>query len=125
METRAHLVHREGTNNYFRRGLRRERVIRSRLDPLQIYDVVEPYQRFRLNGRGIVDLTDMLRDDLDFFVSQKQCIIARVTGPFDTTLSSHRMLQSLDGDMINVHPSTACLAIHRIATSTCRRSFPI
>ncbi len=56
METMARLVHREG-NNYFRRGLRRERVIRPRLDPLQLYDDVELYQRFRLNGRGIVDLT--------------------------------------------------------------------
>ena len=48
-----------------RRGLRRERLFRDHSNPLDYMDDLRLYQRFRFDRRGIFDLTEMLRPDLE------------------------------------------------------------
>ena len=48
-----------------RRGLRRERLFRDHSNPLDCMDDLRLYQRFRFDRRGIFDLTELLRPDLE------------------------------------------------------------
>jgi hypothetical protein len=47
------------------RGRRRERIFRDRINPLDQYDDVELYHRFRFRREGILELTEMLKPDLE------------------------------------------------------------
>jgi hypothetical protein len=48
----------------YQRAMRRERVVRDRTNPLDYCSDLELYQRYRLDRRGIITLTEMLEDDL-------------------------------------------------------------
>lgn len=47
------------------RAMRRQRVFRDRRNPLDRFDDLELYQRFRLRREGIIELTDLLKVDLE------------------------------------------------------------
>ena len=48
-----------------RRGIRRERVFRDRTHPLEIYDDEELLKRFRFPRHAILELTDLVREDIE------------------------------------------------------------
>ena len=47
-------------------NIRRERVFRDRNNPIDIYDDVELYERFRFRRDDILDIVDDIRDDLEY-----------------------------------------------------------
>ena len=49
-----------------RRNLRRNRVFQDRKNPLDMYDDVEWYDKFRFRRRDILTIVDDLRDDLEY-----------------------------------------------------------
>ncbi|XP_065639405.1 putative nuclease HARBI1 [Hydra vulgaris] len=49
----------------FERALRRERIFKDRNNPLDIYDDISLYKRFRFRKASIFYLTDLLRIDLE------------------------------------------------------------
>ena len=46
------------------RARRRERLFRDRLNPLDYYDDLDMYTRFRFDRRGIMALTSLIEEDL-------------------------------------------------------------
>ena len=48
-----------------RRNLKRNRVFRDRRNPLDTYDDVELYDKFRIRRHDILTIVDELQDDLD------------------------------------------------------------
>ena len=49
-----------------RRNLKRNRVFRDRRNPLDMYDDVELYDKFRIRRHDILTIVDELRDDLEY-----------------------------------------------------------
>ena len=49
-----------------RRDLRRNRVFRDRKNPLDVYDDVELYDKFRFRPHDILTIVDELLDDLEY-----------------------------------------------------------
>ena len=101
--------------------LRRQRVLRDRLHPLDMYDDFDLYSRFRFPRAEIETITDLLAADLQhdsdrngaLSPSLQVCLALRyfATGSF----------QNLVGDSIQVHKSTVCRAIRKVALSLCKR----
>ena len=81
--------------------------------PLDIYDDIDLYSRFRIPRAEIQKITDLLAEDLQhdgaLSPSLQVCLALRyfATGSF----------QNLVGDSIQVHKSTACRAIRTVALS--------
>ena len=46
-------------------AMRRERIFRNRINPLEIYDDLELIERFRFDRRTILQITQLLQDDLE------------------------------------------------------------
>ena len=49
-----------------RRNLKRNRIFRDRRNPLDMYDDVELYDKFRFRRHDILTIVDELRDDLEY-----------------------------------------------------------
>ena len=62
----------------YQRAGRRERVVRDRTNPLDYYNDLELYQRYRLDRQGIITLTEMLEDDLRPAADRNQPIAVSV-----------------------------------------------
>jgi hypothetical protein len=48
-----------------RRAMRRERICRDGTNPLEIYDDLELIERFRFDRHTILQITQLLKDDLE------------------------------------------------------------
>ena len=48
-----------------RTAMRRERIFRNRTNPLEIYDDLELFERFRFDRRTILQIAQLLQDDLE------------------------------------------------------------
>lgn len=46
-------------------GMRRERVFRDRTNPLDLYDDVDMFKKYRYNREGVMFLIDLLHEDLE------------------------------------------------------------
>ena len=103
------LVHR------IRRYLRRERIFRDRLNPLDRYNDDELFRRFRFPRRELLQLIDTFAEDLNYPCERKgslpasmQILVALrfyVTGSF----------QEVIGDTFGVSKATICNIIHRVS----------
>ncbi|XP_047125574.1 putative nuclease HARBI1 [Hydra vulgaris] len=73
---RMHLVFAEVRRREIavRRGLRRGRLFRDRTNPLDIYDAVDLYQRFRFRRASIFYLENLLKTDLQPKSNQSFCV---------------------------------------------------
>ena len=100
----------------------RQRVLRDRLHPLDIYDDVDIYARLRFRKDGIMKITDMMlaediqhNSDLNGALppSIQVCVALRyfATGSF----------QNIIGDTIQIHKSTVCRTVRRAAVALCTR----
>ena len=96
------LVHR------IRRHLRRERIFRDRLNPLDRYNDDELFRRFRFPRRELLQLIDTFAEDLNYPCASMQILVALrfyVTGSF----------QEVIGDTFGVSKATICNIIHRVS----------
>lgn len=102
--------------------MRRQRVLRDRLNPFEDFDEDGLQQRFRFGRAGIMFLADTLRPDLErptrrsrALSAEQQVIIALqfyATGNFLITA----------GDYIRVHVSSASRAVRRVTVALARRA---
>ena len=96
-------------------ALRRERLIRDRNNPLEIYDDVELVERFRFPRGALIDIIEEITPDIRHLSDRNGAL-----SPAQQTLIALRFyangaFQNTAGDMINVHKSTACRAIRRVS----------
>ena len=66
----ANLVH-VLFDDYVDRAYRRERLFRDRQNPLDVYDDVELYERFRFRRHNLLAIIDELRDDFRVHLTKK------------------------------------------------------
>lgn len=117
----AGILHRHNVLPHYRRAMRRERVIRDRTNPLDVYDDLECYQRFRLNRRGIMALVDMLREDLEHLTRRNSALSPECQTFIALRFYASGCFQNLTGDMINVSQPTASRVIRRVSIALQRR----
>jgi hypothetical protein len=58
------------------RARRRERIFRDRTNPLEKFNDVQLYERFRLQREGVMELTEMLKADLEHKTKSSQAVPA-------------------------------------------------
>ncbi len=111
----AGIVHLLDLDVQYRRQFRRNRVIRDRTNPLDVYNDNEVFERYRFSRVRIFELEEDLRVDLEH-QSQRNSALS----PLFQLLVALRYYASgyfhnFAGDMINIHRTTACRAIRRVS----------
>ena len=109
-------------HQHFRQRVRRRnRLFRERFYPLNEYDDVELYARFRFRRADIVEIVDLIRDDLvadrrQYTLSPEMQVLVALrfyaSGSFQNVL----------GDTVHVHKSTVSRIIHRVSVALCRHA---
>lgn len=100
-----------------RRALRRERIFRDRTNPVDVYDDVELYERLRFDRRGFVHLLNLIRNDIAHPTKRNKALSPEMQLCIALRFFASGSFQNLCGDTINVHKSTACRAIFRVASA--------
>ena len=117
MKEMARLIHRL----YNERAFRRERIIRDRINPLDIYNDEELIERFRFCRRDLYELVDELSPDLEFVSDHNAALPPTLQLLIALRFYANGAFQNTVGDMIGVHKSTACRAIRRVSLALSRR----
>ena len=100
-------------------AMRRERVFRDLTHPLDVYDDVELFVRYRFRRGDILDLIDLVSADVD---------IARRKGSLSVTqqvlvalrLFACGSFQVVVGDLFGCSKATICRTVHRVAAAFAR-----
>ncbi|KAJ8307754.1 hypothetical protein KUTeg_014694 [Tegillarca granosa] len=95
----------------YRRALRRE------TNPLDIYDDVELYDRFRLPRNSLTNLINELRGELEHATRRQRAIPAELQVLVALRLLSSGSFQNLVGDMVNIDKTNKCRIIRRVVLS--------
>ena len=103
------------------RRRRRDRVYRDHIYPLQHYDDVELYQRFRFR-RHINRIVDFLREDLQFAYNRKGSLTPEMQVLVALRFYASGSFQNLVGDTVSVHKSTVSRTMHRVSAALCARA---
>lgn len=109
----ARLVHRLFDEGYVR-AMRRERVIRDRRNPLDIYDDVELYDRFRFRRNELLEIMDELAPHVEHTSLKNNALPCELQILIALRFFASGSFQNEVGDMIGVHKSTSCRAIRRV-----------
>ncbi|KAL2102183.1 hypothetical protein ACEWY4_001351 [Coilia grayii] len=112
----ARLIHRL----YNDRAFRRERVIRDRSNPLDIYNDEELIERFRFSRRDLFSLIDELSPDLHFTSDRNAALTPTLQVLLTLRFYANGAFQNTVGDMIGIHKSTACRVSRRVSLALCR-----
>ena len=101
--------------HFQRRALRRERLFRDRANPLEVYDDVELYERYRFRRGQLVDLVGLVDAQIKHPTNRNGALTSVQQVCLALRFFSSGCFQNLTGDLIGVHKSTACRAIHRVS----------
>jgi len=110
------LVHR--FNN--ERALRRERVVRDRTNPLDIYSDSELIERFRFGRQALFDLIEEISPQLQHGSDRNAALSPTLQVLIALRFYANGAFQNTVGDMINVHRTTACRAIRQVSLTRLR-----
>lgn len=115
---------------HYRRAMRRERVIRDRRNPLDIYDDVELHERFRLHRPRLLQLIDELRPEIQHQTGRNGALSPELQTLIALRFFASGCFQNLSSDCVQVDRTTACRAIRRVACALQTRvghyvSFPL
>lgn len=101
--------------------LRRERLFRDRLNPLEFYDDLELYKRFRFDRHSIMYITEMLQLDLQRPTERNLAIPVRSQVLVALRFYATGSFQVLVGDSYGIHKSTVSRIIHRVSRALARQ----
>ena len=113
----ARIIHRV----YNERAFRRERVIRDRSNPLDIYNDEELIERFRFCRRDLFELIEELSPDLQFVSDRNAALPPSLQLLIALRFFANGAFQNTVSDMVRVHRSTACRVIRRVSLALSRR----
>ena len=97
-----------------RRNIGRERVFRDHNYPIDIYDDVELYERFRFRRDDILDIVDDIRYDVEYPVTRQGSLPAVLQLLIALRFYATGCFQNTVGEMIGVSQPTASRTIHRV-----------
>ena len=101
---------------------RRERVFRDRFNPLEEYDDVELFQRFRFRRVDIHHIANLLREELQFGYNRKGSLSPEMQVLIALRFYATGSLQIVVGDTVHVDKSTVSRTIHRVTEAMCARA---
>ena len=101
---------------------RRGRLYRDRVDPLDKYDDLELYQRFRFGRADINNIVAFLREDLEFGYNRKGSLSPELQVLIALRFYATGTFQNMIGDTVNVDKSTISRTIHRVTRALCARA---
>lgn len=107
------LIHR--INN--ERALRRERIVRDRRNPLDIFTDTELLERFRFDRASIFEIADVLAPQLQHATNHNDALSPTQQVLIALRFFASGAFQNSLGDMIQVHRTTACRAIRRVSVA--------
>ena len=58
-----------------RRAIRKERVLRDRRNPIDVFDDDEVYKRYRFTREGIMQITDLVRPDTEHDAARSHALL--------------------------------------------------
>jgi hypothetical protein len=104
-----------------RRAIRKERVFRDRRNPIDVFDDDELYKRYRFTREGIMQITDLVRLDIEHDTARSHALVpcqqVLIALQYYATGTFHMVV----GDPLQVNQSTANRAIHRVTHALCMR----
>ncbi|XP_064630742.1 putative nuclease HARBI1 [Lineus longissimus] len=101
-----------------RRALRRQRVFRDRLQPLDVYDDVDLYRRYRMTRPVLLEVIDLLQDDIAPYTLRSHAVPATLQVCVALRYFATGSLQLDNGDMSNgLSQPTISRIITRVATA--------
>ena len=101
-------------NEYNNRALRRERLYRDRLNPLEFYDDLEIKKLFRLECANILTLVDSLTDNLKHETGRSKSLSPLLQVCVALNYFATGLFQNEVGTIINVDQSTVSRSLHRV-----------
>ena len=102
-----------------RRFMRRERIFRDRLNPLDAYDDQEIIARYRLSRQLIMRLYDAVGDELEPSTNRNNAIPGMLQIFIALRYYACGSYQAVIGDSIGVHKSSVCRIVHRVTQKLC------
>ncbi len=106
------------------RALRRERVIKDRYNPLEKWDDVELYSKFRMTSHGLRDLTDLLSANLEAPTLRNQPIPPILQVCTALRFYATGSFQSVCADISEISQPSVSRIITRVTESIVRVVFP-
>ncbi|KAM7298569.1 putative nuclease HARBI1 [Ixodes scapularis] len=102
--------------------MRRQRVLRDRLNPFEDFDEDGLQQRFRFGRAGIMFLADTLRPDLERRTRRSRALSAEQQVIIALQFYATRNFLITAGDYIRVHVSSASRAVRQVTVALARRA---
>ena len=90
----------------YQRALKRERIFKNRIDPLEIYSDFEFKSRFRLNKTSFQKLAELLRDRSERPTERSQSLPVDLQVAAALRFYATGAYQTFVGDSLGLHKST-------------------
>ena len=97
------------------------RIFRDRQNPLDIYNDAQLLSEYRFDRESLFKITSKLEPDLDHQTRRNHALPAVQQVLIALRFFACGTFQSVVGDVFNVHKSTVCRVVHRVAHALCRR----
>uniref|UniRef100_UPI00358FC806 putative nuclease HARBI1 n=1 Tax=Myxine glutinosa TaxID=7769 RepID=UPI00358FC806 len=97
-----------------RRAMRRERVFRDRVHPLEIYNDLQLYQRYRLDRQTILDLADIIRIDLEPRTFRNHALPTELKLLAALRFYATGSFQQVTGDTVHISQPSLCRIISQV-----------
>ena len=101
---------------------RRVPLYRDHFHPLDEYDDVDLFERFRFRRGDIARITDLLREDLQFAYMRKGALEPELQVLVALRFYATGSFQIVVGDTVNVNKSTVSRTLHRVSAALCARA---
>ncbi|XP_064633642.1 putative nuclease HARBI1 [Lineus longissimus] len=100
-----------------RRALRRNRIIRDRIHPLELYDDVDMIKRYRMPRHVLLEVVDMIGNDLDHPTRRNHAIPPTLQVLCALRYFANGNFQYVSGDLCGISQSSVSRIILRVATA--------
>ena len=97
-----------------RRAMRRERVFRDRMHPLDTYNDIELYQRYRFDRRTILDLVNAVRENLQPDTNRTHALPCELKLLVALPFFASGSFQQVAGDTVHISQPTMCRVLRQV-----------
>lgn len=98
-------------------GLLRKRTIKDRSNPIEEYDDIQFFRRFRFSRESVFMILEEVKDKLTFQSLRNSAVPPLLQLLIALRFYATGSFQMTDGDLFGVHQSTAGRIVHRVSTA--------